>query len=73
MSCVTCLQITHLASRFTLSDCDFGSVEDTSRLIAAFQTNKTVTDLNIDRIRLLKGTALGNCISGLLQNNKQLC
>jgi Leucine Rich repeat len=55
-----------------LAYCHFGGMEEASRLLAAaFATNHTttVTDLTIREIRNLQGAALGDCISGILQNN----
>jgi Leucine Rich repeat len=59
-------------TKVTLSCCHFGSQEDTSQLLAAFQTNRSVLDLAIIRIRSLHGAALGNSLSSLLQNMPQL-
>jgi Leucine Rich repeat len=53
--------------------CNFGSQEDASQLLAAFHTNRTVTDLTIRQIQNLEGGAvLGNSLSGLMQNMSQL-
>jgi hypothetical protein len=40
--------------------CTFGSAQEASQLLAAFQTNTTVTDLAIHTIVNLQGAALGN-------------
>jgi hypothetical protein len=40
--------------------------------MSAFQTNGTVTELTIGRIRNLEGGALGTCLGGLVQNMPQL-
>jgi hypothetical protein len=53
--------------------CNFGSEQEASRLLVAFQTNTTVTDLTIIGIRILHGAAFGRGIStSLLQNMPQL-
>jgi Leucine Rich repeat len=55
-----------------LHGCNFGSEQEASRLLVAFQTNTTVTDLTFYGIRNLDGAVYGNCISGLLLNMPQL-
>jgi Leucine Rich repeat len=52
--------------------CNFGSAQDASQLLAAFETNRTVTDLTIHQIGNLQGVMLGDCLSSLLQNMPQL-
>jgi hypothetical protein len=52
--------------------CDFGSRADTVQLLAVFHTNGTVTDFTIQQISELPGSALGNSLSGLIQNMPQL-
>jgi Ran GTPase-activating protein (RanGAP) involved in mRNA processing and transport len=59
-------------TKVTLSWSYFGTAEEASHLIAAFQTNRTVTDLTIRQISNLRGSALGNCLSGVLQHMPQL-
>jgi Leucine Rich repeat len=71
-------------TRIKLSNCNFGTVEETVRIIGAFQTNRTVSDLTISTIinreallarPLLRNTvyaALGNSLSGLMRNMSQL-
>jgi hypothetical protein len=59
-------------TKATLSWCHFGTAQDAAQLLAAFETNRTVTDLTIYRIRNLHGTALGNSLSRLLQNMSHL-
>jgi hypothetical protein len=59
-------------TKVAMDGCHFATTEDTSQLIAAFETNRTVTDLTIRRIRNLQDVALGDCVSGLLQNMPQL-
>jgi hypothetical protein len=59
-------------TKVTLQWSDFGSQQDTSQLIAAFETNRTVTDLSILGIRDLYGSALGSSLSGLMRNMPQL-
>jgi hypothetical protein len=68
-----------LANQMTLTTvkithrCNFGTTEEASRLLAAFQTNRTVTDLTIYSICNREGSAaLGTCLSALLQNMPQL-
>jgi hypothetical protein len=51
----------------------FGSQQGATRILAAFHTNRTVTDLTIiRRIPNLEGGALGSCLASLLQNMPQL-
>jgi Leucine Rich repeat len=50
----------------------FGPAEETSQILAAFHTNRTVTDLTLKGIDNLWGAALGNSFSGILQNMPQL-
>jgi hypothetical protein len=52
--------------------CHFGTTQDASRVLASFQTNRTVTDLTIKDIANLKGGALGTSLCGLVQNMPQL-
>jgi hypothetical protein len=59
-------------TRVVLWRCNFGSQEDASKLLPAFHTNRTITDLTIHQIRNLEGTAMGNSLSSLLQNMLQL-
>jgi hypothetical protein len=59
-------------TRVTLWECDFGTAQEASLLLAAFRTNRTVTDLCIKGIDKLRGAAFGNSLSGLLQNMSQL-
>jgi Leucine Rich repeat len=49
--------------------CDFGTAQDAAQLLAAFQTNATVTDLTIRRIENLEEATLGNSLSGLMRAN----
>jgi hypothetical protein len=60
-----------MLTKVALQWCRFGSQEDTSRLLAAFQTNRIVSDLNIE-IRTMEGDALEACLAGLLRNMPQL-
>jgi hypothetical protein len=60
---------TTFLTKVTLHYCDFGSEEDTSRLLTTFHANRTVTDLTIRGIDNLEGTALGNSLSGLLHKH----
>jgi hypothetical protein len=47
--------------------CKFGSTQDASQLLAAFHTNRIITDLAISHgVPNLEGAALGNSISGLM-------
>lgn len=55
-----------------LRDSDFGSEEDASRILAAFEANTSVTELSIYNIEHLADDACGRCIAGLLQNNHHL-
>jgi hypothetical protein len=58
-------------TKVTLSwNCDFGTAEEASQLLAALQTNRSVTDLTIYKIDNLQGAELGRALSGLLQNNE---
>jgi Leucine Rich repeat len=59
-------------TKVTIRFCNFGSQEEATRLLAAFHANRTVIDLTIDGIMHLEGTALGNSLSGLMQNMTQL-
>jgi hypothetical protein len=60
-------------TKFTLRHCKLGSGEaDVSQLLAAFHTNRTVTDIEIHGISNLHGVSLGSCLSGLLKNMPQL-
>jgi Leucine Rich repeat len=59
-------------TKVSLQHCDFGSQQDASQLLAAFETNTTVTDIEIERICHLEYAALGNSLSGLMQNMPQL-
>jgi Leucine Rich repeat len=59
-------------TKVTLGWCDVGSRRDASQLLAAFHSNRTVTDLTIRHVRNLQGAALCACLSGLLQNMPQL-
>jgi hypothetical protein len=65
-------QRTTLLTRIKLYHYNFGSEEDTSRVIGACRTNGSVTDLHMNTVRNLRGATLGNCLSGLLQNMLQL-
>jgi Ran GTPase-activating protein (RanGAP) involved in mRNA processing and transport len=56
----------------SLRYCDVGSQEDASQLLVAFHTNRTVTDLTIQKIRNLDGAALGAAFAGLLRNMPHL-
>jgi Leucine Rich repeat len=59
-------------TKVTLDECAFGTTEDTSQLLAAFHTNRTISDVEIFYIFALQGAALGNSLSGLLQNMSKL-
>jgi Leucine Rich repeat len=50
----------------------FGNQQDASLLLAAFQGNRTVSELSIGKIVNIDGSALGSSLSGLLQNMTQL-
>jgi Leucine Rich repeat len=64
---------TPLLTKVTLEWCSFGSQDDASQLLAAFHTNRTVTDLRFHRNHNIEGgAALGNALSALLQNTSQL-
>jgi hypothetical protein len=54
-----------------LTGCAFGTDEEESQLLAAFHTNRTVTDLTISDPHL-QDAALGAGLSGCLQNMPQL-
>jgi Leucine Rich repeat len=54
--------------KVTLWSSDFGSAQETSRLLEAFHTNRTVTDLTIKCLGNLERAALGNSLSNLMQN-----
>jgi Leucine Rich repeat len=57
----------------TLDRCDFGSQQDAEQLLAAFHTNRTITDIKIHRgVANLQGIARGNPLFDLLQNIPQL-
>jgi hypothetical protein len=54
-------------------DCyNVGSQQDASQLIAAFATNRTITDLSTNRIGYLRDAVLGNTLSDLVQSIPQL-
>ena len=59
-------------TRVALAECYFGSQADASQVLAAFETNTSVTDLTIERIGNLEGTTLGNSYSAILQNMAHL-
>jgi hypothetical protein len=60
-------------TKVSLVCCNFGTSENALQLLAAFQTNTTVIDLEIShRIRNLDGAALGNALSSWMQNIPQL-
>jgi hypothetical protein len=60
-------------TKVTLRRCDFGTTEDAVELLAAFHTNRTITDLGINcGVANLEGSAFGNSLSGLMQNMPQL-
>jgi hypothetical protein len=60
-------------TKVTLADhCSSSTTEETSQLLAAFETNRTVSNLTIRRICSLQGGALGACLCGLSQNMPQL-
>jgi hypothetical protein len=59
-------------TKVTFSSCNFGTGEETSQLLAACQTNRTMTDLAIYIIENLSGAGLGNSLCGLLQNMPRL-
>jgi hypothetical protein len=59
-------------TKVRLESCNFGQAEDASQLLMAFQTNTTVTDLEIRDIAILQDAAFGNCLCDLLQNAPQL-
>jgi Ran GTPase-activating protein (RanGAP) involved in mRNA processing and transport len=59
-------------TKVTLNECEFGSEQDASQHFASFHTNRTVVDLTIHRIHNLEGAALGNSLSGLMENMPQL-
>jgi hypothetical protein len=62
-----------ILTKVTLDYCDFGTLEnDFLELLAAFQTNRTVSDLTINGTHNLRGAVLGACFSGLMQNMPQL-
>jgi hypothetical protein len=52
--------------------CRFGEEEVISHFLSALYTNRTITDLSIRTINNLEGAALGNALSGLMQNMLQL-
>jgi Leucine Rich repeat len=57
-------------TKVTLKTCDFFPPP---QLLTAFYTNRTITDLSIQRSAIgLQGVALGSSISGILQNMPQL-
>jgi Leucine Rich repeat len=64
--------ITTTFTKITLRHCDFGATRETSQVLAAVQSNRSVTDLTFFGIQNLQGAALGNCISGVLQNATHL-
>jgi hypothetical protein len=55
-----------------LQGCNFGAAEEASQRLAAFHTNRSVTDFSIQRISNLEGAALGASLAGLLRNMPQL-
>jgi Leucine Rich repeat len=59
-------------TKVTIEYCSFGTAEDASRLLAAFETSRTVTDLTLCGIESLEGAALGARLFGLLRNMPQL-
>jgi hypothetical protein len=59
-------------TKVTFSDCAFRH-PDALQLLAAFHTNRTVTDITIHEMKKLQGgAALGNALAGLTQNMPQL-
>jgi Leucine Rich repeat len=59
-------------TKVTMDRCDFGSAQETSRLLAAFHSNRTVTDLTIKRLGNLSDAPLGYSLADLMQNMPQL-
>jgi hypothetical protein len=59
-------------TRVILLRCKFGSQDDASRLLAACQSNRTITDMTIYHINNLRGDVLGNSLSSLMQDMPQL-
>jgi hypothetical protein len=59
-------------TKVVLWHCDFGSHEGASKLLAAFQNNRTVVDLAICRIKNFEGAALGMSLYHILQDVPQL-
>jgi Leucine Rich repeat len=64
--------VTTTLTKVGLFSVAFGTAEEASRLFAALQTSRSVTDLAIYKADNLEGAALGNCICALLQNNPRL-
>jgi hypothetical protein len=60
-------------SKVTIYGCNFGTTEQASQLLAAFETNGTVNDMKIGAISNLEcGVSLGRCVCRLLQHMPQL-
>jgi hypothetical protein len=63
-----------MVTKVTIEQCNLGTTEEASQLLAAFHTNRTVTRLYIQQITNMDGdvegedVALGSCLSGLLLN-----
>jgi Leucine Rich repeat len=52
----------------SLSRCNFGGAQDAVRLLSAFYTNQTITDLILSEIQNLQGVALGNFLAELFHS-----
>jgi hypothetical protein len=61
-----------MLTKIIFDHCRFGEEEDASQLLSAIHTNRTITDISIHIINNLQGAALGNMLSGLMQNMPQL-
>lgn len=56
-------------TKVMLRHCNFGNAQEASRLVTAFQSNRTVVDLEIKEIQYVDGPVLGTCLSSIVQNN----
>jgi hypothetical protein len=59
-------------TKIIFDHCRFGEEAVALQFLSALYTNQTVTDLSIQIIKTLQGAALGNALSGLMQNMPQL-
>jgi hypothetical protein len=59
-------------TKVTLEYCNFGNQQGAELLLAAFHTNRSVTDLVMLSVANLEGAALGACLCGLMESMPQL-